>query len=108
VSEAPIPYSVSYSGLVRGEVRRLIAAAPTPQRARAILAAFKELDRLLHVYPQFGEPLLDLQEPGQLRVVTIDPVVIRYAIYEERRLVIVTTPPILLPMSSPGKEAEGH
>lgn len=98
MSEAPAPYEVSYSGRVRKELRRLLAVAPTPQRARAILAAFKEFDRLLRIYPQFGEPLLDLQEPGQLRIGTVDPVVICYAVYEERRLVIVAALPNLLRM----------
>src|SRR3954463_15919691 len=60
------------------------------------VATVKDLDRRLHVYPQFGEPIIDLtQEPGQVHVGTVPPLMVRYAIYEERRLVIVTVLRIL-------------
>jgi hypothetical protein len=112
VSESPAkpaPYQVIYSERVRNEVRRLIDLAATPDLAREILAAFKVIDQRLRVYPQFGEPLLDLHEPGQIRIGTVGPVVMRYAVYEERRLVMVVALPEVLPSTSnpePGSDSE--
>jgi len=98
VSEAPKPYQVSYTGLVRAEARRLIATAGTSERAQAIITAFRELDRLLRIYPQFGEPELDLKkEDGKVYNCAVPPLVVRYAVFEERRLVVVSSPPKLLP-----------
>jgi hypothetical protein len=60
----------------------------------------KEIDRLLHLYPQFGQPLADLQlEPAQLWIGVVAPLVVRYVLDEERRLVMVATLPVLLPSS---------
>ena len=56
----------------------------------------KELDRLLHVYPQFGEPLMDLtQHSGQVYIGTVPPLMVRYAVLEEMRLVLVTVLEVL-------------
>jgi len=60
-------------------------------------AAFKEFDRLLRIYPQFGEPEADLkQEGGQVYNGIVPPLVMRYAIVEDRRLVLVGALPVLL------------
>jgi hypothetical protein len=99
VSEAPdtpTTYKAIYSERVRAEVRRLIAAVTTPDLAREVLAAFREFDRRLHIYPQFGEPLQALQAQGQIYLGTVGPLVMRYALYEERRLVMVVALPQLL------------
>jgi hypothetical protein len=65
-----------------------------------VLEAVKEIDRLLRLYPQFGDPLADLaHEVGQSWVGTIRPLVVRYAVYEERRQVIVAVPLLPLPGS---------
>ncbi len=99
-SDAPIPYRVVYSDHVRNVFRELSARAWASGQGPVFVAAVKELDRLLHIYPQFGEPLIDLaHEPGQIWHGTIRPLVVRYAIYEERRLVIVAISPLLLPRS---------
>ncbi len=73
MAETPIPYRVSYSGLILAEVRRLIAAAETGERAELILAAFKELDRVLRIYPQFGEPEINLPHEDGVRYRAIMP-----------------------------------
>jgi hypothetical protein len=91
---------VVYSERVREELRRLVVTAATPDRARDLLAAFQTIDRRLAIYPQFGEPLLDLQEPGRIWIGTVGPLVMRYAVYEERRLVLVVAPPEVLPPTS--------
>jgi hypothetical protein len=91
---------VSYSGAAREALRELAARAWASGHGPANARAVKEFDRLLHLYPQFGEPLADLTvEAGQVWRATVSPLVMRYAIYEERRLVVVAAPPMLLPNS---------
>jgi hypothetical protein len=70
------------------------------------VAALKELHRRLCIYPQFGDPILDLaSERGQICNGIIRPLALRYGIYEERRLVIVAALPVLLPMTGQGPGA---
>jgi hypothetical protein len=91
---------VSYSGAARDTLREFAARAVASGQGPSFAAALKEFDRLLHLYPQFGEPLTDLTlETGQVWRGTVAPLVMRYAIYEERRLVVVAAPPLLLPNS---------
>lgn len=97
---APVLYQVVYSEVVQADLRELVARATEAGCRASFLAAVKELDRLLHLYPQFGEPLLDLrQEDGRLYTGTMPPLVARYAIFENRRLVFVGSPIQLLPSS---------
>jgi hypothetical protein len=85
---------------VQAALLELAARARAAGQGQAFVAAVKELDRLLHLYPQFGEPLTDLAlEAGQVWNGTVPPLVVRYAIYEERRLVVVGREPVLLPNS---------
>lgn len=96
--DTPVPYRVIYSDMVRNSLRELIARARERGLGSLILDAVKEIDRRLRLYPQFGEPLVDLSiEVGQMWVGTVQPLVVRYAIYEERRLVMVTVPILPLP-----------
>jgi hypothetical protein len=100
-ADAPIPYRVVYSERVREELRELVARARASGLGPEVLAAVKEIDRRLRVYPQFGEPLVELtHEPGQVWVGAVGPLVVRYALYEERRLVMVAVP--LAPMPGLG------
>lgn len=100
-SDAPPPYRVVYSQKVRDSLRELIAEARESGRSAEVLAAVKEIDHRLQVYPQFGEPLLDLtQEPGRVWIGTVQPLFVRYAIYEARRLVVVVVP--ILPLAGSG------
>jgi hypothetical protein len=99
-SGKPALYRVSYSERVRTALRELIARAKNRGLAARILDALKELDKLLHVYPQFGEPLYNLKlEPAQVWVGSIPPLVMRYILDEERRLVMVVEPILPLPNS---------
>jgi hypothetical protein len=76
---------------VRAALREFAATARAAGHSREAAAALKELDHRLHVYPQVGEPIMDLtQESGQVCIATMPPLMVRYAIYEERRLVVVT------------------
>jgi hypothetical protein len=64
----------------------------------AFLAALREFHRRLQVYPQFGDPLVDLQrEAGHLRIGIVPPLAMRYGVLEERRQVFVAARPVLLP-----------
>jgi hypothetical protein len=92
---------VVYSERARESLRELVARARKRGLGRQVLDAAKEIDRRLRLYPQFGEPLMDLtQEARQLWVGTVEPLVVHYAIYEERRLVMVAVP--LLPLPGAG------
>lgn len=70
----PMPYRVEYSERVRQRLLALADIARQRRDAEEFLAALKKFDRLLHIYPQFGEPLVDLQkEPGQVWIGIVRP-----------------------------------
>jgi hypothetical protein len=70
---------------------------------RQALVALKEIDRRLHIYPQFGQPLRDLNlRPAQIWIGTVPPLVVKYVLDEAHHLVMVTTPFSL--MSGSGRE----
>ena len=95
---APEPYRVVYSERVRQRLLSLADMARERGDGEAFLAALKEFDRRLALYPQFGEPLTDLtQEPGQVWVGIVRPLAMRYGVLDDRRLVMVATLPVLLP-----------
>lgn len=100
-SNGPISYQVAYSEYVRNELKKLIARAKERGLDSQVRAAAREIDRHLHEYPQFGQPLRDLSiESSQLWVGVVPPLVVHYAIYEEERLVLVTIP--IAPLSRSG------
>ena len=91
--EASVPYRVIYSGRALNRFRALVAQAQPLGLAAELLAAGREMDRRLRTYPQFGDPLQDLTFiKGQLRIAAIPPLVVRYVLDEENRLVIVLSP----------------
>jgi hypothetical protein len=95
---APEPYEVVYAERVR---RRLLSLAETARDrgdGAAFVAALKEFHRRLRIYPQFGDPLIDLKrEPGQVWIGIVRPLSMRYAVLDSRRLVMVGALPVLLP-----------
>ena len=94
----PTPYHVSYSGRVRQRLLELADAARERGDGEAFLAALREFDRRLRVYPQFGDPLSDLSaETGQVRLGVVPPLAMRYGVLEERRMVFVAALPVLMP-----------
>lgn len=102
-TDSPTPYHVSYSAAVRQRVRELAATARERGDGEAFLAALREFDRRLRVYPQFGDPLVDLTaEAGQVRLGAVPPLTMRYGVVEERRLVLVAAMPVLLPRRTSG------
>lgn len=101
--DSPIPYRVTYSAAVRQRLKALAAVARDRGDGEAFLAALREFDRRLQLYPQFGDPLVDLRaEVGQVRLGAVPPLAMRYGVIEERRLVLVAAPPVLLPRRTPG------
>lgn len=69
-----------------------------------MLDAVKTIDRLLRLYPQFGELLRDLKFEGhQLWIAVVPPLVVQYIVDEERRMVFVVVP--LLPLPRTGLDA---
>ncbi len=80
-SEQPVPYTVEYSGLVTRHLRQLGAQASARGDGPAFAAELKEFDRLLRLYPQFGDPQIDLtKEPGVICLVIIPPLSMRYGV----------------------------
>jgi hypothetical protein len=96
-TEKPAPYRVVYSERVRARPKQLLARAAARGVGPQALSAVKEIDRLLHLYPQFGEPLKDLNTAGETEWIgTIGPLVVRYVVDEGRRIVLVLFPfPVL-------------
>jgi hypothetical protein len=70
---------------------------------RPLLDALQRIDYRLRVYPQFGQPLRDLSfAPAQIWIATVPPLVVRYVLHEELRLVMVVEP--FVPLRGSGLE----
>ena len=96
----PVPYRVVYSERVRQRLLALADVARERGDGDAFVAAVKEIHRRLCLYPQFGEPLFDLtQEAGQVWLGIVRPLSMRYGVLDERRVVMVSELPVLLPKS---------
>ena len=99
-SAAPEPYRVVYSERVRERLLTLADHARQIGDGEAFLAALKEIDRRLRLYPHFGEPLTDLTgERGRVWIGIVRPLAMRYSVLDERRMVMVAVIPVLLPKS---------
>jgi hypothetical protein len=93
----PAHYRVSYSGRVQQRLKELAAVARSRGDGEQFLSALREFDRRLRIYPQFGDPLIDLNMViGQVRLGAVPPLAMRYVVLEERREVFVGAPPVLL------------
>lgn len=89
----PTPYRVAYSGRVRDAAKQLMDRARERGLEARVFAAFKEIDRRLRIYPQFGDPLRDLVlTPARLWIGVVNPLVVTYLLDEDRRLVMVGVP----------------
>lgn len=101
-ASGPVPYRVVYSERVRQRLLALADVARERGDGEAFLAALKEIHRRLCLYPQFGEPLIDLvQEVGQVWIGIVRPLAMRYGVFDEQRVVMVAALPVLLPKSEP-------
>ena len=87
-------YRVSYSGRVLDSIKELILRAHRLGIASEALAAVREIERRLQIYPQFGQPLQDLSiDNAQIWIGVVPPLVIHYVIDEHHRQVMVLQPP---------------
>src|SRR5438045_2374523 len=83
---APRLYKVTFSGRVLDGIRELISRADARGRGSEIRSALVELNRRLELYPQVGEPRMDLTFPAtQLWHCTVPPLVAVYVIDDIRR-----------------------
>ena len=99
-SPGPSPYRIIYSEHVREEFRRLLALAIGRGLGAQVAAAAQTLHERLRIYPQFGEPLQDLElKPAQVRIGCIPPLVVKYWLNEDLRTVIVGGAIVPLPRS---------
>jgi hypothetical protein len=96
----PNPYRVVYSDRVPTALLGLAARAREGGLGPQFVAAVKEIDRRLRIYPQFGQPVYNLKlEPAQVWIGVVPPLVVRYSLDAERRLVMVGIPILPLPRS---------
>jgi hypothetical protein len=92
-----------YSGLAQQRLLTLAKEAAVRGDGSAFAAALKEFHRRLTIYPQFGDPLIDLtEEPGQIYNGIIPPLSLRYGVYADRRLVLVVASPVLMAQPKAG------
>ena len=99
----PRLYDLSVSGRVYERLLELSDAAAARGDGEPFLAALAEFRRRLRVYPQFGDPLVDLSaEQGQMRLGVVPPLAMRYGVYESKRLVLLTALPVLMPRTPRG------
>lgn len=102
MAEPVAGYRVIYSERVRQRIGELADLAALGGDGEAFAAAVREIHHRLTVYPQFGDPIIDLsQGGGQVRTGVIRPLALRYGVNEEQRLVLVVALPVLLPMAEP-------
>lgn len=106
-SDPPAPYTVEYSGAALARLRLLARQAAERGDGPEFASALRELHRRLVLYPQFGDPIIDLTEGGgQVRVGIVRPLSMRYGVHEDRKLVFCAAPPVLLPMARPDAPAD--
>jgi hypothetical protein len=95
-------YQVVYSAFVEKRLEELADEAVVRGDGVAFAAALAEFKRRLALYPQFGDPQIDLKAmPGIVYQGIIRPLSMRYGVFEDRRLVFCGAPPVLLPMRKP-------
>lgn len=94
------PYRVVVSDAVRQRLRELADEAIARGDGPAFVGAVRAFMARLAIYPQFGDPIIDLvQGGGQIRVGIIRPLSMRYGVHEDQRIVFCGAIPILLPIA---------
>jgi hypothetical protein len=83
--ESAALYRVVFSEAVARRLSELSDEAVARGDGLAFAAAVKAFRERLAVYPQFGDPQIDLKaEPGVIRIGIIRPLSMRYGVYDER------------------------
>jgi hypothetical protein len=94
-----IPYRVTISVRVTEALDEFARLAYERGDGPEFETAFSEFVRRLAIYPQFGDPLNDVNEyRGHIRIGIIPPLTMRYGVLEDERLVFVTALPVLMAM----------
>ena len=95
-ASAPEPYKVVYADRVRRRLLSLAEVARDRGDGEAFVAAVREFHRRLCIYPQPAIPIDLKKEPARSGS---GPFVLsmRYAVLDDRRLVMVGALPVLLP-----------
>jgi hypothetical protein len=87
----PHPYKVTHSALTGQEIKRLHQRAAQEGRGKQFVSALRAIyERLKNDPVNFGEPIFRL--PALKLIVYqagVSPVMVDYAVHEERRLVIL-------------------
>jgi hypothetical protein len=74
-------YRISYSERVLEELVQLMRR--NPDRTNVIRSAFREINRRLRIYPQFGQPIQNLNvEPTQHWIAAYPPLIVYYVLLE--------------------------
>ncbi len=95
-------YRVVYSLAVEQQLLELSTEAVTRGDGAEFAAALKAFRERLAIYPQFGDPQIDLTtEVGVVYLGIIPPLCMRYGVLEDRRLVLCVALPTLLPRARP-------
>lgn len=93
----PEPYTVHITPWVYERLRELGAMTRARGDGDEYITAVREFYHRLVVYPQFGDPLMDLQGgEGQLLIGIVPPLAMRYGLLESSRQVFVGSRPVLL------------
>lgn len=100
-SQGVPPFRVVYSERCREQFRQLLSRARARGRAAEVAQLVRDVNRRLEWIPlDFGEPTHDLVYLGIREYVgTVPPLVVTYAVDEDRRIVYVSVPFKLLPRS---------
>jgi hypothetical protein len=100
--DPPVPYRLVMSDAVRHRLAELSAEATARGDGPVFKAALQRLLSVLAVYPQFGDPQIDMVVGGgHIRQAIIRPLSMRYGVNEEERLVFCAASPELMPMDKP-------
>jgi hypothetical protein len=96
----PEPYRVSYSERVHADLEDRVARAKARGLLKQVHDALKTIDDRLRIYPQFGQPLRDLQlETAQVWIAVVPPLTVQYVLHEQTRPVWIVVPIRPLPNS---------
>jgi hypothetical protein len=94
---------VIFSAAVERRLEELSDEAAARGDGTEFVVALAEFRRRPPLYPQFGDSQIDLKaQVGVIYHGIIRPLALRYGVLEERRMVFCASPPILLPMATPG------
>ena len=107
-TDPPARYRVVYSALVERQLEGLAGEAIAARRRRGLRLPPCGVQATARALREFGDPLIDLTaRPGIIYNGIIPPISMRYGIFDDRRLVLLAAPPVLLPMERTEAQGDG-